>query len=44
MNPADPPGKKFSTWFSADNLFTGVIMAFLLVILAVFLLYPVVDI
>jgi iron(III) transport system permease protein len=44
MNLVEPSGNKFSTWFSADNLFTGVIMAFLLVILAVFLLYPVVDI
>ena len=44
MNPVEPSGTKFSTWFSADNLFTGVIMAFLLVILVVFLLYPVVDI
>ena len=44
MNPVEPSGKRFSSWFTADNLFTGVIMAFLLVILAVFLLYPVVDI
>ena len=33
MNPVEPSGKKFSAWFSADNLFTGVIMAFLLVVL-----------
>ena len=38
MNPVEPSGTKFSTWFSADNLFTGVIMAFLLVILVIFLL------
>jgi len=44
MNPVEPSGKKSSAWFNADNLFTGVIMAFMLVILAVFLLYPVVDI
>ena len=44
MNPVEPSGKRISSWFTADNLFTGVIMAFLLVILAVFLLYPVVDI
>ncbi|HBD09421.1 MAG TPA: hypothetical protein DCZ69_14290, partial [Syntrophobacteraceae bacterium] len=44
MNPVGPSGNKSSAWFNADNLFTGVIMAFMLVILAVFLLYPVVDI
>jgi hypothetical protein len=44
MNPIEPSGKRFSSWFTADNLFTGVIMTILLVILAVFLLYPVVDI
>ena len=44
MTPVEPSGTKCSTWFNADNLFTGVIMAFMLVILAVFLLYPVVDI
>jgi hypothetical protein len=38
MNPVEPSGNKLSTWFSADNLFTGVIMAFLLAILVVFLL------
>ena len=44
MNPVKPSGTRISSWFTTDNLFTGVIMTFLLVILAVFLLYPVVDI
>lgn len=44
MNPNEPSGKSIPRWFTADNLFTGVIMTLLLVILAVFLLYPVVDI
>jgi iron(III) transport system permease protein len=39
-----PSGKLSSTLLSSDNIFTGVIMAFLLAILALFLLYPVVDI
>jgi len=39
-----PPGKLSSTLLSSDNIFTGVIMALLLAILALFLLYPVVDI
>ena len=44
MNPVAPSGKKSPSWFNADNLFTGVTVALMLVILAVFLLYPVVDI
>jgi len=44
MNPVAPSGKRFSSWFTADNLFTGIIMAFLLAMLAVFLLYPVINI
>jgi iron(III) transport system permease protein len=44
MNPVEPFGKRFSSWFTADNLFTWVIMVILMVILIVFLLYPVVDI
>ena len=44
MNPVEPSGTKSSIRFNADTLFTGGIMGFLLVILAVFLLYPVVDI
>jgi len=39
-----PPRKLSSTLLSSDNIFTGVIMALLLAILALFLLYPVVDI
>jgi len=39
-----PPGKLSSTLLSSENIFTGVIMALLLAILAFFLLYPVVDI
>lgn len=44
MKDSAPPGKLSSTLFSSDNIFTGVIMALLLAILALFLLYPVVDI
>jgi len=44
MNPVAPSGKKSCAWFNADNLFTGVTVALMLVILSVFLLYPVVDI
>ena len=44
MNAVQPSGKGFFSWFTADNLFTWVITIFLLVVLTVFLLYPVVDI
>src|SRR5512138_3655807 len=44
MSPVVPSGKGISAWFTADNLFTWVIMVILMVILTVFLLYPVVDI
>lgn len=44
MKDSAPPRKLSSTLLSSDNIFTGVIMALLLAILALFLLYPVVDI
>ena len=44
MIDSAPPGKLSSTLLSSDNIFTGVITALLLAILALFLLYPVVDI
>ncbi|MBU1150945.1 MAG: ABC transporter permease subunit [Proteobacteria bacterium] len=44
MKDSAPPGKLSSTLLSSENIFTGVIMALLLAILALFLLYPVVDI
>lgn len=44
MKDSAPPGKLSSTLLSSDTIFTGVITALLLAILAVFLLYPVVDI
>ncbi|MEK7375276.1 MAG: ABC transporter permease subunit [Thermodesulfobacteriota bacterium] len=44
MKDSAPPGKLSSTLLSSDNIFTGVITALLLAILALFLLYPVVDI
>lgn len=44
MKDSAPPRKLSSTLLSSENIFTGVIMALLLAILAFFLLYPVVDI
>ncbi|MDZ4164097.1 MAG: ABC transporter permease subunit [Smithellaceae bacterium] len=44
MKDLAPPRKLSATLFSADNIFTGVIMAFLLALLTFFLLYPVFDI
>ncbi|MBU2227189.1 MAG: ABC transporter permease subunit, partial [Proteobacteria bacterium] len=44
MKNLTPSGKPSPAWFSADTVFTGVIMALLLAILAFFLLYPVIDI
>lgn len=44
MKDSAPPGKLSSTLLSSDTIFTGVITALLLAILALFLLYPVVDI
>ena len=44
MKDSAPPRKLSSTLLSSENIFTGVIMALLLAILALFLLYPVVDI
>ena len=44
MKDSAPPGKLSSTLLSSDTIFTGVITALLLAILAFFLLYPVVDI
>lgn len=44
MKNLTPSGKSSPAWFSADTIFTGVITALLLVILAFFLLYPVIDI
>ena len=44
MKDSAPPRKLSSTLLSSDNIFTGVITALLLAILALFLLYPVVDI
>ena len=44
MKNPTPSGKPSPAWFSADTIFTGVITAMLLVILAFFLLYPVIDI
>jgi len=44
MNAPEPPRKSWANWFTADSAFTGFFMAFFLVLLIVFLLYPVIDI